>query len=329
MEFNHIIGADISKKTIDLCSLSTNQFIQIENNLSGFKELLPWFKNQSIALNDVFLVMEHTGYYSLHFENFLHGSAIAFKKVNGLEIKRSLGIIRGKDDKIDARRIALYGFEKRHKLTAEDRTPESIKRLQMLQSTRDRLVKSRTALRCAIQEYENLHIKETDLLIKSQIQVIKALDKQIESIEREIQKIITSHQELKKNYDLIVSIIGVGPVVATAAIIKTNNFTRFRDGRKFACFCGTAPFKEKSGTSINKKAKVSHLADKEMKTLLELAARSAIQHDKEIKEYFERRILQGKSKQSTLNVVRNKIIYRMFAVINRQTPFIKDFLKVA
>ena len=58
-----------------------------------------------------------------------------------------------------------------------------------------------------------------------------------------------------------------------------------------------------------------------MKALLDLSAKSAIQYDKEIHQYFIKRIEAGKSIKSTRNVVRNKIIYRMFAVIKRQTPY--------
>ena len=60
-----------------------------------------------------------------------------------------------------------------------------------------------------------------------------------------------------------------------------------------------------------------------MKSLLEQAARSAIQYDPELKAYYQRRIQHGKGKRSTLNIVRNKIIYRMFAVIGRGTPYKK------
>jgi transposase len=109
--------------------------------------------------------------------------------------------------------------------------------------------------------------------------------------------------------------------------LKTKNFTAFKDGRKFSCYCGSAPFDHSSGKSIRKKTRVSHLADKRMKTLLTLGARTAIQHDKELKAFYERRLLMGKSKNSTINIVRNKIILRMFAVINRQTPFVKQYSK--
>ncbi|MFI5132002.1 MAG: transposase [Chitinophagales bacterium] len=112
-------------------------------------------------------------------------------------------------------------------------------------------------------------------------------------------------------------------------LIKTKNFTRFTNGKKFSCYCGSAPFEHSSGTSIKKRTRISHLADKSMKTLLTQAAKTAIQHDKELKQYYQRRTDMGKSKRSTMNVVRNKLIHRMFAVIKRQTPYINQYLKSA
>ena len=59
-----------------------------------------------------------------------------------------------------------------------------------------------------------------------------------------------------------------------------------------------------------------------MKVLLNLAASSAIQCDPELKKYYHNRIANGKSKMSTLNIVRNKIVYRVFAVVKRGTPYV-------
>ncbi|HEV8508144.1 MAG TPA: IS110 family transposase [Chitinophagaceae bacterium] len=141
---------------------------------------------------------------------------------------------------------------------------------------------------------------------------------------------IIKHQPaLNQNFLLLQSIKGVGKILALTIIIKTNNFNRFINARKFACFCGTAPFDHSSGTSIRKKTRVSHLADKQMKTLLDLSAKSAIQYDKELREYYLKRIQNGKSKMSTINVVRNKILYQMFAVVKRQTPFIEHYSQAA
>jgi transposase len=329
MKLQHIIGADLSKKSIDLVCHLLNTHIQIENSITGFNDLLQWFKQQKINASKTMIVMEHTGLYSYCFEKFLHQHQMPFCKVNALAIKRSLGIVRGKTDKLDAARIAAYGYEKKDKLTIDVAASDALKRLQMLHSTRDRLVKQRASLICAIKEYRHIGIPEKDIIMQTQTQLIKNFDRQIEKLMTEIETIIDEDMSLKQNFNLLQSIKGVGKVVTLAIIIKTRNFTRFANARKFACFCGTAPFEHSSGTSIRKKSRVSHLADKQMKTLLDMSAKSAIQYDKELREYYLKRTEAGKSKMSTINVVRNKILYRMFAVIKRQTPFLENYLQAA
>ena len=329
MKVQFVIGADLSKKAIDFVCHNTGQYLQISNDHAGFKSFLKWTNLQGVTLKETLVVMEHTGLYSLLFEEFLHKHVVPFKKVNALQIIRSAGIVRGKSDKLDAARIASFGYEKREKLPMEKPTPSSLKRLKMLYSTRERIVKLRSSLLNAIKEYRHVKVKEKDIILKSQMDVIKSMDKQVSKIEEEVAALIKQDASLQSNFTILQSITGVGKVVALATIIKTENFTRFTNWRKFACFCGTAPFEHSSGSSIRKRTRVSHLADKQMKTLLDLAAKNAIQYDKELKNYYQRRVQLGKPKMSTINIVRNKILSRMFAVIKRQTPFTADFLSVA
>lgn len=325
----HIIGADLSKRSIDLVCHLHKSHIRIENSPAGYEQLLQWCRAQKINLSQTMIVMEHTGLYSYCFEDFLHQHQLIFTKVSALAIKRSLGLVRGKTDKIDAARIAAYGHEKQGQLTADAPTDKDMKRLQMLQSTRERLVGQRAGLINGVKEYRNIKIPEKDVIIQSQLQMIKHFDKQITKLEAELEAVIECQESLKNNYRLLQSIKGVGKVVALTTIIKTHNFTRFADARKFACYCGTAPFEHISGSSIKGRTRVSHLADKRMKTLLDLAAKTAIQYDKELKKFYQDRVQKGKNKMSTVNVVRNKLIYRMFAVIKRQTPFVEDYLRAA
>lgn len=329
MKLQHIIGADLSKKSIDLVCHLLNTHVQIENSIAGFKDLLQWLQQHKVNPSETMIVMEHTGLYSFCFESFLHQHQIAFCKVNALAIKRSIGLVRGKTDKLDAARIAAYGYEKKDKLVVDVPASDALKRLQMLHSTRDRLVKQRASLTCAIKEYKHIGISEKDIIMQTQLQLIKNFGKQIEKLMTEIESIINEQEPLKQNFHLLRSIKGVGKILALTAIIKTSNFTRFATARKFACFCGTAPFEHSSGTSIKRKSRISHLADKQMKSLLDLSAKSAIQYDKELREYFLKRTGGGKSKMSTINIVRNKILYRMFAVIKRQTPFLENYLQAA
>ena len=324
----HVIGADLSKRTIDLfCHLSHSHLL-IENNVRGYKQMMKWMKEQRINFSQAMIVMEHTGLYSFCFENFLHANQIVFSKVSALAVKRSMGLVRGKSDKIDAKRLADYGFEKKARLSTEAITSKELQRLQLLYVTRERLVRHKAALVNSVKEYQNIGLSAKDSVMQSQTKLIRSFEKEIKKLETEMDAFIQNDSSIRQNQALLQSIKGVGKVLSIAMIIKTKNFTRFSNARKFACFCGTAPFEHTSGTSIKGKTKVSHLADKRMKTLLDLSAKSTIQYDKELREYYLRRTENGKSKMSTINIVRNKILYRMFAVIKRQTPFVENYLQV-
>ena len=327
MKLLHFLGVDLSKDSIDLFCYGLKSHIRIKNSSAGFKELLHWISGLQLDKDSVFLVMEHTGLYSYHLEKFLHQRQIKFAKVSALEIKRSLGLVRGKNDKIDAERIARYAFEKKDRLVAEKPIHPAIQRLQMLHSTRERLMKYRTSLSCAIKQYRGI-LSSEDPIIRTQLTLIKQITERIRLMDDQIKQCIAAADPaVKQNFSLLTTIKGVGNVIATATIVKTKNFTAFKNAKKFCCFCGSAPFDHSSGKSIRKKTRVSHLADKNMKQLLTMGARTAIQHDKELKAFYERRLAMGKAKNSTINIVRNKIILRMFAVINRQSPFVQQYSK--
>ena len=60
-----------------------------------------------------------------------------------------------------------------------------------------------------------------------------------------------------------------------------------------------------------------------------MCAISAIQHNPEMRKYFEKRTLEGKNKMSTVNIIRNKLLARVFAIIKRQTPYVDTMKFVA
>ncbi|MGN6435080.1 MAG: transposase [Agriterribacter sp.] len=98
--------------------------------------------------------------------------------------------------------------------------------------------------------------------------MIDALSKEIKRLETSIKNLIQKDEELTKTFKLATSVVGIGFTTAVHFIIATENFTRFSDVRKLVCYCGVAPFKHESGTSIRGRTKVSHLTNKKLKTLL-------------------------------------------------------------
>ena len=103
-------------------------------------------------------------------------------------------------------------------------------------------------------------------------------------------------------------------LTALSLVIYTNSFTGYDDPKQLACYYGVAPFEYSSGTSVKKRARVHHMANKTLKKRLHLGALAAINHDPQIKEYYQRKVAEGKSKMLVINNVRNKLIHRVCAV---------------
>ncbi|KAA6305035.1 hypothetical protein EZS27_043314, partial [termite gut metagenome] len=120
---------------------------------------------------------------------------------------------------------------------------------------------------------------------------------------------------------------GVGNQVAVKMIVETNAFKDFKHAREFCSHAGVAPFRYDSGTSVRSKSKVSQRADKSIKALLHLAALSVAtrKKDGELREYYIRKVAEGKNKMSVLNAVRAKLVLRMFAVIKRNKFYEKNY----
>lgn len=325
MNYNAFIGIDVSKLTFDVLIYGKSFKQQFANSEKGFISFVKWLKKllHGTELTQVFVCFEHTGLYSLNLALFLQQQSIPFCLVPALDIKRSLGTTRGKSDELDAGRIAEYAYLKREKLSQTILPSKTVLKLQPLLTLRNKLVTDRAGYLIISNEQKAVFtLKEYRELFSVYKSLIKTLDEKIKAIEKTINNLLQSDQDIKRTFNLITGIKGIGPLTAAYLIVYTHNFTRFSSWRKFACYSGIAPFPHSSGTSLKGKARVSHLANKHMKSLLFLCANNAVQNDPELKAYYQRRLQEGKGKMSTLNIVKNKLIARVFAVAKRNTEFV-------
>ncbi|MDP3444939.1 MAG: transposase [Ignavibacteria bacterium] len=324
MNFTEFVGIDISKLKFDVRIHSNQKASVFENNGKGFLKFIKWIdKNDQCEKAEILIAMEHTGLYSLPLSVFLMENNYRFVLISGLEIKRSLGIQRGKDDVIDAKRIAEYAYQKKDKIKPTQLPVKNILQIRRLLSLRERLVKQRAGYLMDKGENEIfLNQDENKILFEVIEQSIEYLDIQMDKVEKELYNIIKSDELMKNQFELITSIKGVGKLTALFMIAFTHCFTSFDNWRQFASYAGTAPFPYRSGTSIKGKNKVSNLANKRLKTLLNMCARSAIVCNPEMKIYFQNRKAKGENGMSAINIIRNKLLSRIFAVIKRGTPYV-------
>ena len=248
------MGMDISKNTLD-CHLYVQQksLAPVSNDLKGFKAIKKWLtKELKCKTEGLLVVMEYTGIYTYSIERFLNQQGISYVKRPALDIKRSLGMVRGKSDKADARFISKYGWMRK----------------DQLMSHRDKLVADKSSYQCKLKELSSqMGKKLNETMAASMEYIMDVLTQEIKEAEKEIKELLKADESLQTNYQLMCSITGIGFASAVHLLIATENFTRFTDVRKLICYCGVAPFEHSSGTSIRGKVRVSQLANKKLKSL--------------------------------------------------------------
>jgi transposase len=331
MNFKNFIGIDISKGTFDIALIKDNNVSIVAsddfpNNSSGLVKLEEFLKKQGLIMEETLFCMEHTGIYCRLLSHYLTERKYHVWIEMPVQIIRSLGIQRGKNDSIDAKRIAEYACLKKDKAVLWEPPREVIIQINDLLTLRDRLVESRKSLKQPIKELNDAGFKDAANLIKSRCQkTLNAIDKEIKQIEKELNETINKDTNLKKLYRLATSVPGIGKITAMFMLYFTNEFKLFLNANQLACYCGVAPFEHTSGISIRGKSRVSPFANKKLKKLLHLVALSTITNDKELSAYYARKVNEGKNKMLVINAVRNKILHRLCAVIQRGTPYQLDY----
>ena len=328
------IGIDVSKQTIDVALLTSEGLKalahkQFDNNIKGYKAMMKWTGSMyKCSKQEMLFCLEHTGIYSLNLCCYLNENNIAFWLESPLQIKRSLGIKRGKNDKLDAKDIASYAYTHKHEAKLYQMPGETILTLKNLLAHRERLMKAKVSFQVSSGELQLCNKKIRASICTESDQMVRSFNEKIKNVEKQMKELLQSEKVLKNLYKLTTSVKGIGLIITTYMLVHTNAFTAFNDGRKFACYCGIAPFEYSSGTSIRGRTRVSHLANKKLKSLISMGASNAVRFDSELKAYYERRIKEGKNKRCVLNIIRNKLVSRVFAVVKRGTPYV-DVLKWA
>lgn len=323
------LGVDVSKATLDIHCSELNIHIKIPNGSNGFKLFMKWCKTNRIDLKTSFVAMEYTGGYEYRFMQFCESKTIPYTRIPGLAIKNSLGIVRGKNDKVDSRRIAQYTTEKHNSIKAAGPINTTVLALRHFLSFRKRLVRESAGYKATLKERIQMYgLGKEDKLLKIMNKKIKENKKLIIQLELEMKLLVESDQVILKNYKIISSIKGIGDVNAFMTIAFTENFTSFTNPRSYAVYAGVVPFEHTSGTSIRGKKQVSQLANKELKQELNQAARVAIKWNKDMKVYAENK-LQMKPYPVVLNNVKFKLILRMFSLVKRGEFYVDSYKKAA
>jgi transposase len=326
MNQKYFIGIDISKGKLDCAVILSDYSVVTEcivpNNVKKINSFLKAFMKKHKSEPDQLLVCcENTGIYNCPLRQSSTDLKFGLWEEHALRIKRASTDMRGKSDRKDAMRIAEYALRYKDKVVLYKQPSEVLETMDSLSKVRENLVAQMVSIQNQLGEAKSHNPTHYKILFESYKPVIAIIERQLKTIDVKLQDLLNQNEDIQHNIELMKGIPGVGKQTALQFIIYTQNFTLFKSAKHLACYAGVVPFQNESGTIV-KRARVSKMASQKLKSLLHLAAMSAVRSKTELKAYYIRKVAEGKNKMSVLNAVRNKIVPRIWAVIERQSPFL-------
>ena len=154
-----------------------------------------------------------------------------------LAILRSIGLQRGKNDKVDAKRIAIYAMKNNKQAKLWESPRKEVATLRQLLTTRASLINGLKALKMPIKEYKETGNKElAELMQKSTKNAVQGIEKDIKKIEQNIDALIKNDERLSKLFTSLINIPGVGKITSTELICYTNEFKNYTEAKKLVCY---------------------------------------------------------------------------------------------
>ena len=337
-EMKFYLGMDVSKLWVDVTVLAvlnhekqpmvTERF---DNSASGMKDFGKWLKKHQVSFDEnSLLVIENTGVYHRLVWEYCSKHGLPLHIGNAAHIKWSFGIARGKSDKIDCQRLCTYAFKNADELKSTPVLNPVFIKLKDMMTARSRLLSQKNSIKVYLGELKLSNDKETQsMLEQAHKAALKGIETSLKIVEKQIHQMIKQDAAIKNNYKLLLTVPGIGHLTAVYIICCTNNFICKITGKQLASYAGVAPFENSSGSSIKGRNKVHKMANKELKKLLHMGAISAITHYAEFRDYYQRKVKEGKHEQSVINAVRSKIALRAVAVIKQQQEYVDKYKKVA
>jgi transposase len=164
---------------------------------------------------------------------------------------------------------------------------------------------------------KELYKEETErgMAVICSINVIKALEKQIETVE----KTIKSKIKLSQPYQLLMTISGIGEILAMVIMLEAGNMSRFPGVGNFSSYCRCVQSvrlsNDKKKGSGNRKNGNKYLAWAFME-----AANYAIRYEPIIQKFYQRKSAK-KGSVVARKAVAHKLARATYYVLRDQTPF--------
>jgi transposase len=322
----YTIGIDVCKLRLDCaCRRGADQVKSkrksFKNDPDHFGSLLTWAENLAgTDCQDIVFIVEPTSVYHEQLVEFLHESGGTAYLVNPGKVRKfaeGIGIL-SKNDVIDADLLSQYGLMAK-KLIPFEPLPREVSSLRSLLNRLNTLERN---LRRELNRQEK--VGKTSVFHKLEEQSIERFVKhhktEIKRFKKFIREMIKKSSPLQENYELLMTIPGVGEKTAWIMLIILKSRT-FSSAQEVASFLGLNPIEKRSGTTEYRRPRLSKAGNGFFRQALFFPAMVATSKNPDIKAQYERLLANGKSKMCANGAAMRKLVHICYGVLKNQRPY--------
>lgn len=324
------LGLDVSKSKLDCALLDPvsdkRKSKVVTNNADGFKALSDWLGKQGIGFRDVHAILEATGVYHEPAALWLVDAGATVSVANPAQVKdfaRGLAV-RTKTDGTDSVVLARYGALV--KPQPWQAPPLEVRELKALLS---RLESLEADVRRELNRQEKASISGAPVLVQESLDThIAALEKEIARLQNAIDDHIDRHPNLKADRERLLSIPAVGEKTAHRMLAVLHS-RKFKSAEQVAAFLGLVPVEHQSGSSVQRRPRLSKNGDAKTRAVLYMAAIVATRYNPEVRALYTRLCAKGKAKMAALGAAMRKLVHLCFGVVKHQQPYRQNYASQA
>ena len=302
------VGIDVSKDRLDVHAYPSGQAFAVARNGEGLAELVARMR----ALSPALIAVEATGGFETVVAGALAGASLPIVVVNPAQVRAFANALgrRAKTDPIDAAVIAR--FAEATKPAVRALPDETTRLLAELVARRRQIVEMMAA------EGQRERRMSDKRLKKSIARLRKALEKELAELDGAIDDHMRGSPAWIEKEDLLVSVPGVGPIVARTLIAELPELGSL-DRRKISALVGLAPWTRQSGQWRGK----SFIGGgrKNVRRALFIAAMVAARYNPTLKAFRDKLVAAGKAKILALVAVARKLLTILNAILRDKKPW--------
>ena len=323
---DHFLGIDVAADTLAVALTAGPRRhlaapASFSNDPDGFAELHAWLATHGATPEHTLLCLEATGVYGEALCYWFHEHRYPLAVEDPARVKRAFPPSAAKTDAVDAGRIADYAARFLDELRPWSPAEAVVEQVHTLLTMREQLVREQSAKRNALHVLQR-KVVQTPLALRIAEDALGYLKARVKEIDAEVKRLVSEHPTMGAAVALLLSVPGVGVLLAAHLLVATRGFTDPLTARVFAAYLGICPLTHESGSSVRRRPTSRGYGPSAMRKLLYMASMKLMQGEEtEWGAYYRRKVGEGKSGRLVLNNLSNKLLRVLAGVLRSGVPY--------